>query len=151
MPAAARFDAEQWSARLRAAGLRVTSTRLDILRILAQAPAPMNAQDVFTTLGVRTADRVTVYRTLNSFVRAGLVHRIDPGDRVWRFGLTDTGHADHAHFVCDTCGAVECLENAAIRVSVEGDTRQRAARITQRDVYLHGECDSCAEPERKTR
>lgn len=137
-------DADLWAARLREAGLRVTGTRADILRALAGATAPMNAQEVLAALPGGGADRVTVYRTLNSFVKAGLAHRIDPGDRVWRFGINDVGHADHAHFVCDSCGGVECLENAAIRVSIEGGARARTARITQRDVYLHGECDRCA-------
>jgi Fur family ferric uptake transcriptional regulator len=137
-------DEGVWAARLREAGLRATGTRMDILRALAAAPSPMNAQEVLSALPGAGADRVTVYRTLNSFVKAGLAHRIDPGDRVWRFGLNDVGHADHAHFVCDACGAVECLENAAIRVLIEGGSRSRTARITQRDVYLHGQCDRCA-------
>lgn len=135
-----------WAARLREAGLRATGTRLDILRALAAASSPLNAQEVYSALPAGSADRVTVYRTLNSFVQVGIAHRIDPGDRVWRFGLTDVGHADHAHFVCDSCGGVECLENAAIRVVIEGGSRARTARITQRDVYLHGRCDRCARP-----
>lgn len=139
-----RFDEEHWRERLRAAGLRVTSTRLDILRVMCASDTPLNAQDLQHALPAGSADRVTVYRTLASLVKSGLAHRIDPGDRVWRFRLTEEAHADHPHFVCDACGAVECLDDASVRVSLEGADRERAARITQSDVYLHGACDTCA-------
>lgn len=139
-----RFDEQHWRDRLRAAGLRVTPTRLDILRVMAASETPLNALDLQHALPAGSADRVTIYRTLASFVKVGLAHRIDPGDRVWRFRLTEEAHADHPHFVCDACGAVECLDDASVRISLDDPDRERAARITQSDVYLHGACDTCA-------
>ncbi len=141
------FDEAAWRGRLRAAGLRVTSTRLDVLRALHEAQGPLAAHEALGALPRGAADRVTVYRTLNSFVKAGLAHRVDPGDRVWRFVLAEQGHADHPHLVCDACGAVECLDNASIRVAYDtakGEA-EREVTITQSDVYLHGACGHCAD------
>jgi Fur family ferric uptake transcriptional regulator len=144
-----------WAARLREKGLRVTRARLDILRVLSASPTPMQAQDVLEALNDAHADRVTVYRTLNSLIESGIAHKVDPGDRVWRYGLMAShgvagapgGHAHdgHAHFVCDECGTVRCLEDATIKVSLGGKGEGEKFKVTQRDVYLHGTCEKCLE------
>lgn len=145
-----------WTARLRDKGLRVTRARLDILRVLSASKSPMQAQDVLEALNDAHADRVTVYRTLNALVESGIAHKVDPGDRVWRYGLmaghgtSDGGtghhpHEGHAHFVCDECGTVRCLEDATIKVSLGGKSEGEKFKVTQRDVYLHGTCEECLE------
>lgn len=104
----------------------------------------MNAQDVLAALPEGAADRVTVYRTLNTLVRAGLAHRTDPGDRVWRFNLVEKSHDEHPHLVCDACGAVRCLDDASIRIAFDDTHKEREVTITQSNVYLHGACDDCS-------
>ena len=138
-----------WPARLRDKGLRVTRARLDVLGVLSASPTPMHAQGVIDALADVHADRVTVYRTLNSLVESGIAHKVDPGDRVWRYGLLAGGgsggapHEGHAHFVCDECGTVRCLEDSTIRVSLGGKSESERFKVTQRDVYLHGTCQRC--------
>lgn len=139
------FDQSYWSDRLRQAGLRVTRSRLDVIESLVLSPVPSSALDVLGSLSGRSLDRVTVYRTLNSLVEHGLAHRIDPGDRVWRYGLLGEEHNEHAHFVCDACGNIRCLEDATIRVSIRGSQDSERFKVTQRDVYLHGTCEKCLE------
>jgi len=75
---------------LRGAGLRATPVRLEVMRLLDAARSPLNAQEIAERLPGKSADRVTVYRTLNSFVEAGLAHKLDPGDRIYRFSLLPT-------------------------------------------------------------
>lgn len=139
------FDQDHWTRRLRDAGLRVTRSRLEVIHALAESPTPASALDVLATLGGKALDRVTVYRTLNSLVDHGLAHRIDPGDRVWRYGLIGDAHTEHAHFVCDACGNIKCLEDATIRVALKGGAEPERFKVTQRDVYLHGKCEHCIE------
>ncbi len=139
------FDQTYWSDRLHQAGLRVTRSRLDVIESLVLSPVPSSALDVLGSLSGRSLDRVTVYRTLNSLVEHGLAHRIDPGDRVWRYGLLGEEHNEHAHFVCDACGNIRCLEDATIRVSIKGSQDSERFKVTQRDVYLHGTCEKCLE------
>lgn len=150
----------QLKATLRGEGLRVTGIRLAIMRILAESHVALDANDVATRLSEidQTADRVTVYRTLNSLVDSGIAHRIDPGDRIFRYSLTDHAHCtddhhqhEHPHMVCDSCGAVECIEDAEVvirpRTRTDADARSpskiRKFRITQQSVMLHGTCDRC--------
>jgi Fur family ferric uptake transcriptional regulator len=68
---------------------------------------------------------------------AGLVHRLDVGDHTWRYELKRD--ADHAHFVCGSCGSVECLPEAS--VSVKG-VPGRVGRVAE--VLLKGSCPECA-------
>lgn len=150
------FDETWWKQRLRECNLRATGPRVEVVRVLASSPTPMTAQEVLDETAragaAESADRVTVYRTLSSLVEAGLAHRMDPGDRVWRFGLVracgDVAHEHngHAHFVCDACGVMQCLDDATINVSLKGKGEQRL-RIKQQDVFLHGTCESCQDEE----
>lgn len=135
--------------------------RLEVLAALASSRSPLNAQEVSERLRTRDADRVTVYRTLNSFVEAGLAHRLDPGDRIFRFGLVPTaprspgqperqpaGHA-HPHFVCDECGTVECLDDSEVTVQTRAPSATKKSpsfRVKQHEVLLHGTCGECTEP-----
>lgn len=136
---------------LRAAGLRVTSMRVDVLRMLANSPVALTAADVLDAFtsgkgksrgqksaagagggGAKAeaepvADKVTVYRTLNTLVEANLAHKIDPGDRVFRYSLTDHAHCtdghhdhEHPHMICERCGAVECIEDAEVVIKPRG-------------------------------
>lgn len=146
------FDDELWKTRLRGANLRITGARLDILRALHDSPLPLSAQEILAQMERRgPADRVTVYRTLNSLVENKLAHKVDPGDRIWRYGLLAQDHRQHAHFVCDACGVIRCLEEATITVSVKGRASGDRFKITQQDVYLHGTCETCQDEPAKRR
>lgn len=174
-------------ALLRAAGLRVTPVRLAVLRLLCQSSGALSADQVVEELDRvrsakgrgRGADRVTVYRTLNSLVEAGIAHKVDPGDRVFRFALAGDharhvpgpgepcgcgasekcGHPEpplvvprppegehgHPHFMCETCGKVECLEDTEVVLQPRGGGDRPAVRksIRQQEVLLRGTCDEC--------
>jgi Fur family ferric uptake transcriptional regulator len=150
---------------LRRAGLRVTEMRIALLEHLSHARRPATAQQIFDELCAQAKrkradrpDRVTVYRTLNTLVDKGLAHKLDPGDRVFRFSLTDHARCEgkkhdheHPHFVCDSCGAVECLEGAEVVVKPpapqsKGHAKGAAKRHVRQDgVVLHGTCESCVD------
>lgn len=140
----------------------MTTARVRVLAALLEANSPLNAADVCRRLRGVKADRVTIYRTLNTLVSAGILHRIDPGDRIFRFGLTggevkDAGAGRrHPHFVCDACGTVQCLADSEVTVTpkprperaggaVPSGGGGRPLRVTQQDVLLHGTCGDCGE------
>lgn len=138
--------------------LRVTSVRMAILRVLRNSKVAMDAAQVANAIEAagEDADRVTVYRTLNSLVDAGIAHRVDPGDRVFRFSLTDHGRCtgehhehEHPHMVCDSCGAVECVDDAEViikpRTDLPLETPRHRLKPTQPDIMLHGTCEKCAD------
>jgi Fur family ferric uptake transcriptional regulator len=139
---------------LRAAGLRRTPVRAGVLDVLAGARGPLAVPQIIEELPQNT-DAVTVYRTLNTFTRKRLVHRVHGEDRTWRYALSSPARPEdakqpsahqHPHFVCDECGTVECLEGSAIPKTLVPSLHV-AARYAVRypEVVLHGLCPNCHE------
>lgn len=172
-----RAAADPVAALLRSSRLRVTAVRVAVLELLSNSPAALDAQDVLAALG-RRFDRVTIYRTLTSLVDAGIAHRIDPGDRRFRFSITshhrctEEHHAhDHPHLLCDACGKVECMDDAEVIIrTINSSDGSRAAkpapkasgpsgpaagtsawRVKQQSVTVHGTCGQCASREPASR
>lgn len=144
------FDNEVWRDRLRGSGLRATAARLAIIRVLEEAHGAISATEVMDRLEIVGMDRVTVYRTLGSLVECGLAHKLDPGDRVWRFTLQENHangahdeHGVHPHFVCDVCGTISCMERARAEVQL-GAHAGEGYVIRGQETVLRGMCPSCA-------
>ncbi len=126
---------------LRAADLRVTPLRLAVLEHLIEAGQPLAHTDVQAALP--DADRVTLYRTLTSFVEADIAHQVQGLDGTWRF----CAHADrgdgcpgnHPHFLCTTCGTMTCLlDQRMSRVSVPD-----GYEVDGKQFVAYGKCPAC--------
>ena len=141
-------DLQPIEALLKKAALRITPVRVGVLDVLRKASAPIDVPQILAKLPAFT-DAVTVYRTLNTFTRKKMVHRVRGEDRSWRYALgdatADQRHAHrHPHFVCESCGKVECLNDAEIPgtlvKSLKLDTRYA---VSYPEVVLHGVCPRC--------
>ena len=146
MPSPSHPDAEWAKALLRDAGLRATAARIAVLRRLAVAGAPLSHADVVDSLHDDGFDQSTLFRCLNELADAGLVARLDLGDQVRRFELTQAeneGAPAHAHFMCVDCGELTCMEGFSFRLSPDRGARRKAlGEITE--VLLRGHCGQCA-------
>lgn len=97
---------------LRCRSLRATAPRLAVLVVLHEQGAPMTHEQIMEVLPTGQYDKASVWRLLSDLADAGVLRRMDLGDRVWRYELLDDCRpvdADHAHFLCETCGEVSCL------------------------------------------
>ena len=132
---------------LERARLRRTPGRLQLLQILLRAEHPLTHQDLLDRSGL---SRVAVYRALASFREAGIVHRVDNGDRVWRFAACSCGHSVHCHphFTCRLCGELECLSDISLSTIPVSLVHYR---IEEQEVYLRGVCARCLGHERDHR
>ncbi|HEV7300821.1 MAG TPA: Fur family transcriptional regulator [Tepidisphaeraceae bacterium] len=135
---------------LKAHDLRRTPVRLGVLDVLAGGKHPLDAAEIIGKLSSHI-DRVTVYRTLNTFVDKKIIHRVRGEDRSWRYAIGDAATRQHAanhshpHFVCDDCGEVECLDAAQIPTNfVQSMKVESDYRITYPEVTLHGSCPKCS-------
>jgi Fur family ferric uptake transcriptional regulator len=131
---------------LQSAGLRRTPVRAAVLALLGKASRPLGVPDMLGKLP-RGTDVVTVYRTLNTFMRKKLVHRIQAEDRSWRYALgTSTIQMDHRHphFVCEKCQNVECLAGAEIPKGLSRSMGVNSVyAVSYLEVVLHGVCPRC--------
>ncbi|MGE0321981.1 MAG: Fur family transcriptional regulator [Polyangiaceae bacterium] len=132
---------------LRTAGLRATIPRVRVLSALGAATTPLSHGDIADGLAEEGFDRATVYRNLIDLTDAGLVRRSDLGDHVWRFELASGDHHEHddshAHFVCASCGAVECLPVESVTLSPTRGA-PKALKGSDLEIQVRGLCDSCA-------
>jgi Fur family ferric uptake transcriptional regulator len=137
---------DDYRERLRKAGLRATAPRLSVLRYVTEAATPLSHGEVAEGLTRHGIDRATAYRNLIDLTDAGLLHRADFGDHTWRFTVPNRRHTppemDHPHFICSSCGAVECLPKDAVAVK---PFRHAPSALRQHDlqIQVRGLCDDC--------
>jgi Fur family ferric uptake transcriptional regulator len=128
---------------LRNAGLYCTEARTAVLKALFRASAPLRQDDIGRRLAGKRFNKVTIYRTLESLVKAGLVHRAFMQERAWHFELAD--HCSetqcHPHFTCESCGVTHCLTGITMPMA---DSPYRGFVIHRQQVRLEGLCPACA-------
>lgn len=130
---------------LRGRGLKVTPTRLLVLRILDKTQGPQSAEAIREQAStVRPTDKVTVYRTLETLYRAGLVERARSGGRAWLYHLIAAlGHENHPHFHCSGCGSLKCLPPDMVSLDHDRLKRVFPARLDHLRISLDGICPKC--------
>ena len=126
------------AAALRRVGLRVTASRLAVLRALA-ATAPHSSVDAVVS-GVRErlgdGSAQTVYNVLRTFTDVGLVRRIEPAGRP---GLYELRVGDnHHHIVCRTCDAIADVDCAVGETPCLTAARQLRLRDRRSRGHLLG-------------
>jgi len=122
--------------------LRVTTTRVDVLEYFIRQNKTLSFKDLETEF--TDFDRVTLYRTLNSFTDSGVLHKIPDDSGFATYGLchdtcsSEDHNHDHMHFKCNECGNIECLELNIPPVKVPG------YKVTEANLILKGICIKCA-------
>jgi Fur family ferric uptake transcriptional regulator len=134
-----------FAAQLRAVAVKVTRPRLRVLAALSQSTAPLTHGELEARLAQSEEgglDRVTLYRVLDSLIDCGLAMRTVDGRGVYRFLLSSVqaAHAAHAHFHCQRCGGITCLEQMAAPVAAlpAGFVARQVA------IEVRGLCASCS-------
>jgi Fur family ferric uptake transcriptional regulator len=96
--------------RLRAAGLRLTNQRRIVIHLLEKANRHLDAEEVYKLARRKDPNihRATVYRTLSTLKKLGLVDELDlmhvSGDRHYYEIRPSTFHV---HLICTGCGSVQ--------------------------------------------
>ncbi len=123
--------------------LSVTESRRKILSLFLEHKDALTHGDIEREAGEKF-DRVTIYRTLQTFVEKGIIHAIPTADNTVRYALckdcTEGHHHDnHVHFVCENCGTTTCLDEI---VSPKIDLpKGYLAKNVQ--VVINGICEKC--------
>ncbi|QEC68067.1 transcriptional repressor [Panacibacter ginsenosidivorans] len=125
--------------------LSITESRRKILELFRLTNGALAHADIETKTGEHF-DRVTIYRTLQTFVEKGIIHTIPTVDNSVLYALCKDQcseghhHDNHVHFICDDCGTAYCLENISIpEVKLPAGFKQ-----SQTDVLVSGVCDKCS-------
>jgi Fur family transcriptional regulator, ferric uptake regulator len=99
--------------------LSKTPCRRSILELFINSGFALSHHDV--EKGLKSEyDRVTIYRTFNSFEEKGLIHKVVDHEGVSKYALChhdcSTGHHNdsHLHFSCNKCNKTVCIDNIII-------------------------------------
>ena len=132
--------------RLHSRGLRATRSRLAVLESLHDAAGPRSHLELMSEIGQGQLERATVYRILSDLSEAGLLRRMDLGDKVWRYELRDpcchTIADNHAHFLCMDCKEVTCLPEMELRPA-RGAALPENLLGAEFQLRITGRCRTC--------
>ena len=124
--------------------LRPTPCRLDVLSTFQGFDYALSQGDIEQKLSDKY-DRVTIYRTLKTFLTQGLLHKVLDDNGGVKYALCkelchqgDHQH-DHVHFKCNQCGQTTCLETVHIPSIVlpAGFSKQES------NLLIQGTCSMC--------
>jgi Fur family ferric uptake transcriptional regulator len=128
---------------LKAAKLYCTGGRVAILKVLMRAGKPLSQDQIAERSGKQRFDKVTIYRTLESLLGVGLVHKAFVDKRAWHFELAHncTESQCHPHFTCTSCGDTHCLTEISLPMA---RSPHKGFVIQRQQVRLEGLCPQCA-------
>lgn len=130
---------------LKRSQLSVTESRKKILQLFLDEKGALAHGDIERKAGERF-DRVTVYRTLQTFVDRGIIHTIPTADNSVRYALCrdecgEGHHQDHhVHFVCTHCNQTYCLDD----VVTPEISLPKGYSMVHVEVVAEGTCKNCA-------
>ena len=124
--------------------LSITDSRKKILELFLNSDGALAHADIEKNTG-EVFDRVTVYRTLQTFVDKGIIHLIPTTDNAVLYALCrhncEAGHHhdNHVHFICNQCNKTICLDDVTVPVVrlPKGFTPHLAQMV------VNGICDDC--------
>lgn len=99
--------------------LSITDSRKIILELFLKTEGALAHADIEKNTAVNF-DRVTVYRTLQTFTDNGIIHQIPTTDNTILYALCkdkcEAGHHhdEHVHFICVNCEKTICMDDVVV-------------------------------------
>lgn len=130
---------------LKSYGLSITESRKQILSLFLNSVGALAHSDIEKKSSA-SFDRVTIYRTLQTFVEKGIIHTIPTIDNSVLYALCKEdcksgNHLDnHVHFFCDKCSIAYCLEH----VTIPNVVLPNGFENKQSDLLITGICKNCS-------
>jgi len=126
----------------RSNGLKLTHQRIQIFSELASSSEHPSAESIYTRLISRypSLSLDTVYRTLFTFEKLGIISKVQALDDRARF---DGNPLPHHHMVCTKCkNIIDFYWPAFDDMQLPHETK-KWGRVKSIQVELRGVCDSC--------
>lgn len=124
--------------------LRTTPSRQEILHLFLLKQYALSHGDIEKAIN-NSLDRVTVYRTLKTFLDKGLIHKVLDDEGSLKYALckeacTTAGHHhNHVHFKCTACGQTNCLN-----VEIPPVRLPKGYKPKELNILIQGICENCS-------
>jgi Fur family transcriptional regulator, ferric uptake regulator len=121
--------------------LKITKNRIAVLNVLQNSFKPLNHSEIMESLdNSQHWDRVTVYRILSEFTDKKLIKTLHSNERMTYFELIKPLEEQHAHWVCEKCGKIECLKEDSYEFSIK---KSDVFFINSIEILIKGNCGNC--------
>lgn len=130
-------------------GVRLTSQRAEVLRLMATQQSAISAYDLLDRLRVSEpqAKPPTVYRALDFLLEQGFIHRVESNNSyVICHHFEEPPHTS-VMLVCDRCAAVDEKHAGGVENSIADLAQQAGFALRHSVIEAHGLCVNCAEVE----
>jgi len=124
--------------------LRSTTSRSAILDLFIHNNHALSYSDIEKEVAA-AFDRVTVYRTLKTFLDKGVVHKVLDDGGSLKYALCNDHcssaehHHDHVHFKCTKCGQTNCLDEVEVPVI----KLPKGFQANEINLLIQGLCNKC--------
>lgn len=124
--------------------LRITDCRLEIIQEFLNKNIALSHADLEETLN-NQFDRVTIYRTLKTFLDKDLIHKVLDDSGATKYALCAHGEAEHlhshehVHFKCEKCGETTCLED----ITLPQIKLPKGFEKKEMNLLVQGVCEKC--------
>lgn len=130
---------------LKESNLRVTSCRRDVLATFIQKKVALSHADLEEALK-ESFDRVTIYRTLKTFLESDLIHKVLDDSGTTKYALCTHDKAEehhdheHVHFKCEICGKTNCIQE----ITLPKITLPEGYIGKEKSLLVMGICKDCS-------
>lgn len=129
---------------LKKSNLKITSARIAILDILQSSSTPLSVEMIETRLKHKRINHVTIYRTVESLLKLGVISRVDLRKESVFYEFNNIHHHHH-HIVCTGCGVLEDFSSCQMESTTSHvlSKSKKFKVINDHSFELFGLCNSC--------
>lgn len=140
---------QQMAELLKAQKLKVTPQRLAIFKILYETTEHPSAEHIYKRIQAThpTMSLATVYKTLDTLKKAGLVQEFNVGEDSFRY---DANVNTHPHMICLTCHQVFDLHTDKLQDIKKYVEPETDFDIDFEKVFFYGTCAKCQKAKEKS-
>lgn len=124
-------------------GVKPTANRILVLKELMKSAHPVSLADLEASLD--PMDKASIFRVIDLFHQKDIIHIIEDGSRSLKYEVCQGNgqHSvsdQHAHFYCEVCGTVYCLDD----VKLPPLEIPRDYKVKSINFMFKGICPDCA-------
>ncbi len=122
--------------------LRATPIRIELLDIFEHVKKPLNISQLEKELAHLIPDKTTLYRTVESLTKEGMLRKINFGAKEQYFELASGKH--HHHIVCSRCKKIEDIPDCDLSDYYKAFSKKTGfAEINEHSLEFFGICQNC--------
>ncbi len=126
-------------------GISCTQFRTELLNLFHSSNKSLSVNDIVNYFD-NSINKVTVYRSLDSFENKGLIHKVPDANNLKRYSLcrenecnANSHNHNHGHFICYSCNQTFCLEE----IKSPEITCMKGFYIQELKLTAEGYCKDC--------